>query len=436
MGCRMRRGRTAIILVLAAAVMVIYVGAASAVVPTIVSPLDGADVPPGWTGPVEVTWQEAGEVKIEVSGPQPTQTIADTIAPENVGVSVQYPISALDASGSYVITASRSDGTEAVSVTVRVPPPNDVSIVAPLDGATLLQGWHGPIRVRWDSFDPEGAYEVLLDGTQMCTYAGTNLTLGGTTSCTFSNAPSVGGHEIAVRETEGGNIATSSFSVSPHISLVSLTALPSTFYPYVRDGYRDRLMVRWDLNKQARIVILIRNNSGRTVRRADLGVHGDGSWKWDGKNGGGSRVPTGAYNVVFHASALGETKGASRKVHVARGWRTKKASKTRCGGCPPGVWAHSAGCAVGFDVVESGDAFLVCNGGDFAVIAWRFSVPANAFKLSYRIIGEVGCCAPGEVATSKGRPKKTVFKVAAGVSGFRSLWIEQVRIHYSYKVRI
>jgi Flagellar hook capping protein len=431
-----RRG-TAIILILAAAAMVIYVGAARAVAPTIVAPVDGTDVPAGWTGPVEVTWQEAGDVKIEVTGPQPTQAIADTIAPENVGVSVQYPIAALDAPGSYVITASRSDGTEASSVTVRVPPPNDVSIIAPSDGSTVVQGWHGPIKVRWDSFDPTGTYGVLLDGTELCSYDGATLTLGGTTNCSFSTAPSVGGHGLTVEETGDGIITSSNFTVSPHLSLgVSIASPWSTFYPYVREGYRDRVTVHWNLNKQARIQITVRNSSGRTVRRASLGVRGDGNWEWNGRNRGGSLVPTGAYSIGVHASAMGETRNGSRSVRVARGWRTKHASKTRCGGCGPGAYDYSAGCAVGFDIVQSGDIYLVCNGGDFAVVAWRFRIPSTAYNLSHRIIGEVGCCSPGAVVRDSERSNRRTYIVGAGVGGFRSYWIAGVRIKYSYKVRI
>jgi hypothetical protein len=41
---------------------------------------------------------------------------------------------------------------------------------------------------------------------------------------------------------------------------------------------------------------------------------------------------------------------------------------------------------------------LDCWGGEFAIMAWRFRVPANAFNVSKRVVGEVMCCSPGEVA--------------------------------------
>ena len=111
--------------------------------PTIVSPADGAEVPAGFTGPVQVTWQEAGEMKVEVSGPQPTETHHTSVVPEDVGSTVEYAISALSAPGAYTIAAGRADGSEPpaqVSVTVSEPPPpaNDATILAPANGSTHL----------------------------------------------------------------------------------------------------------------------------------------------------------------------------------------------------------------------------------------------------------------------------------------------------------
>jgi hypothetical protein len=83
-----------------------------------------------------------------------------------------------------------------------------------------------------------------------------------------------------------------------------------------------------------------------------------------------------------------------------------------------------------------GDIFLDCWGGDYAVAAWRFSVPSNAFNISKRIIGEVGCCSPGGVASRGERTGPQRYVVAAGVSGFRSWVIYGTQIAYSYKVRI
>lgn len=77
---------------------------------------------------------------------------------------------------------------------------------------------------------------------------------------------------------------------------------------------------------------------------------------------------------------MGEVRRWVREVVVARGWMTKRATKERCGGCGPGVYQSSPRCHVDFDVYYDGDVFLDCSGGDFAIVAWRFRLPANAFK--------------------------------------------------------
>ena len=93
--------------------------------PTIDSPTAG-EVEGGYTGPVVVTWNEVGAMKVVVTGPQPTQTIEDTVAA--APSIVQYTLLPLTVAGTYSITASKADGSDAASVELTVPPPNSAAV--------------------------------------------------------------------------------------------------------------------------------------------------------------------------------------------------------------------------------------------------------------------------------------------------------------------
>ena len=426
-------------LVLAVLVASIFASPAVATPPLILfEPKTGVELPLGWTGPVEIYWEEEGEMKLEVTGPGYSFALAPITVTADDRFRVQgYTIDPLPAVGTYSITAGRADGSETSSTWFVVPPPNDATIVTPIDGGAVLFGWRGPLRIRWDSIThPQSAYVVGVDGTPACGYAGSELTPGTVTTCTLGWVPDLGSHTISVEEPGVETFLLSGFEVEPHLSVAALSAAPYRFYPYVRDGYRDRTVLRFALNKEASVVVRVRNGAGRTVRRVALGLLDEGSWAWNGRTDTGSLVPTGRYKVVLEARALGETRRWVREVVVARGWVTRRATKERCGGCGPGAYQSSPRCHVNFDVYHDGDVFLDCWGGDFAMVAWRFQVPANAFNIRKRVVGEVMCCPPGGVVSAGARPRPRTYVVAAGVSGWRSWDIRRVRISYSYKVRI
>jgi hypothetical protein len=355
----------------------------------------------------------------------------------------EYAINPLTAPGTYTITAGRTDGSEQTSVQVTVPAPpvpNSADIVAPADNAFVLSGWSGPIRVRWDSIsDPEATYVVRIESTDVCSFVGSDLSPGAITSCTLPSAPGLGTWSIFVVAIGSGGeeiIDVSSVNVEPHLARPGVSISPARFYPYVRDGFRDRARIAFSLNKQAYTTITIRTLRGRTVRRVVLGWVNSSSWSWNGRNARGARVAVGRYRVTVSVRARGETKKRMREVVVARGWRTRNVSKSFCGACGPGIVATAPGCFVTANYSRDGDVLLDCWGGEYAIVTWRFRVHPRAFNIRKSISGQVGCCAPGEVASAGERNGPRTYTVAAGVSDWRSWNIFSVRIRYSYRVRI
>ncbi|HXV33880.1 MAG TPA: hypothetical protein VD769_07705 [Gaiellaceae bacterium] len=435
-------------LALVALAIVALAPSALATPPTIVQPVGGTEVPSGWTGLIHVTWQEIGEMKVEASGPNGYHSLVGpiTVEPPNVGNTYTYSVAPMIAPGTYTISAGRVDGSEApAQVTVTVPepppPPSSATVVAPAFGAVVLAPWDGPIRVRWDVIsNPAAWYRVSLNGEALCEFDAVDLTPGQVTSCDLpTNAP-LGENWIVLYEAPFSGtptmIGSSVFHVEPHLAIRSLGLSPARFYPYVRDGYRDRARLAFRLNKEANITFVVRTMRGRLVRRANLGFRADGTWEWNGRKSGGALASVGRYKVTLEARDHGELRKLTRQVVVARGFRTVRDAKSFCGGCGPGQIAAAPGCFIEFNWFSDGDIFLDCWGGEYAIATWVFRVPAKAFKITKTIGGTVRCCAPGEVASVGVRRNARTFVVAAGVSGFRAWEIRWVRIRYSYKVRI
>jgi FlgD Ig-like domain len=299
-------------------VILVLAPGAQAVAPVLVSPVDGTEVPSGFTGPVQVAWQEAGEMKIEVTGPQPGQTILSAVTPEQVGGTAEYTIGPLTAAGTYTIAAGRADGTEplaqvAVTVPEPPPPPNEALVIAPAHEASVLQGWRGPIKVRWRSVARPGAtYSVFLGDRRVCSFKGGVLTPGEVTSCMLGFTPGVGARRISVVEAGAEVIDRSTVNIKPHLRILSRSASPLVFWPFVRDSYRDTTRFSFRLNQPARTAVRVMNADGRVVRTVSLGTLTSGSWRWNGRTNSGRKVNPGFFRDAHELARPGAGEDSAR----------------------------------------------------------------------------------------------------------------------------
>jgi hypothetical protein len=79
---------------------------------------------------------------------------------------------------------------------------------------------------------------------------------------------------------------------------VRVVLLPSLVQP--RDGYRDTIPVRIELDKNARVTLVITNSSGREIRRITSSARrGINTMYWDGRTATRAEAPDGSYTGRF-----------------------------------------------------------------------------------------------------------------------------------------
>jgi hypothetical protein len=441
--------RTASALVVA---LVVALLAAAAVVPpkataaevTIQNPVEGEEYPAPYTGPLTVDFTGApiDTYTLRVSGSGYTWEVSHTYDGTNNSFSQAFP--AITSAGTYsaAVTDSAQSELAAVSFTVAV---DDATIVSPSQGQTFFAPFSGPISVRWDSIaDPSDSYRVDIrrNGSLVdrCNYSGTGLEAR-TTSCWTSIGEGI--YDVDVWNAGGGAALDHvSVKVIRHLRLTDVSARPATFYPLIRDGYRDTTSVRFLTNKTARGRIrVISRSTGRTVKRVDLGFQlgGQHAWKWNGRNDAGKKVEPGYYRVEVIASSSGETRTVARTVRAHTRVLRKYFTKSK-----RGTGYQSRGkienCNFGH---IGGELLLTCLYG----IAWAdyaFGMSPGSLRHIVRgpVIDGAGFryrhgevrCHPRSAAKRRGRKVLLRF-ISNGSNGWSQCLVVDARIKYHYFFR-
>jgi subtilisin family serine protease len=226
--------------------------------------------------------------------------------------------------------------------------------------------------------------------------------------------------------------------------ITGFNADPSTFYPTVRDGYRDGV----DFDGRASIDyqdengahnegtpvwnITIRNSSGAKVAEQDGEDAMDGlSWHWDGKNQNtGNPVAVGTFKATLTAtnSDTGETATevvtlTSKSDTVAR--RTTK-SRT---GIDTRARSHSSSCYINREW-DTSHLTLDCWGGRQATARYGFSLPHNARNVTWSVSGTRGCCDSGRIIKTGWRTGDH-YDVRVRVTGWRSYTVNRASVTYT-----
>jgi hypothetical protein len=219
--------------------------------------------------------------------------------------------------------------------------------------------WTGPITatvVPDAGQDPATTYSIIWDGAlsavERTDGAGQCVTAPGETSldCRLTAAPAEGNHVMVLQNDLTGDVLDSAtISITPHLRQRVINVGPTTFTPFKRDGKRDRVELKFSVNKRAYATYQVKNSSGRVIRHRSWSLVDAGNrlLKWGGKNDSGRMVtPNRNYWLRLITKAHGE-----KKVGM---WFKVKAYK-----------AASLQCTAGYSpcLVYHGGADYDCAGG-------------------------------------------------------------------------
>jgi hypothetical protein len=403
----------------------------------ITNPTDGQVITHGlgYHGPLTVQWNTTGNFAIVVTGPGGySDEIDASPAAYNVGNSYLFPITPLSELGTYQITITNSDTSEVVFTSTFVAKDYDLGWAT--HPSSALTGWTGPITATWSHLeDPSNTYEVQFDDIPVCTYAGT-LVPGEVTHCTLSSAPLVGTHFVNLYDrTTDYYLDGSVITIDPHLTLSE--SLPRTaFYPLVRDGYKDSIGLGYTLDEDAKVTFEAKNAAGKIIRHD--GPHsettGSHTWKWTGRTDTGRIKRVGYYWLRAIATAHGETKkGNWQRISAKTALLTKQGSASRLGRNFSS--AGKSNCLINKNYWNDGDVFLDCWDGS-AHATYSFAVPSSTYSVTTGSSTKQHCCGNGTTSRTTTRPSASRVQVAFNVTGWASLAINSVSIHYAYKKRI
>lgn len=216
----------------------------------------------------------------------------------------------------------------------------------------------------------------------------------------------------------------------------SVNVTPTTFYPRVQDGYRDDTNVTWETNGHADVSIDVLNSSGTSVRHDDVSSDYSGSWAWDGTTNGGANAWTGYYTLELVGTDpdTGATETVDRRVRLLTGYQTSTVSKRKTGYATTST-SHSSSCYVDRDAYDETTG-LDCWWGRYAQANYGFSLPSNAYNVTWGVAGYPGCCSSGSISKWGNRASSTYYRVHVKVTGSREYIVERVRATYTYRHRI
>lgn len=219
-----------------------------------------------------------------------------------------------------------------------------------------------------------------------------------------------------------------------------------TFYPLVKDGYKDQSVVRWNVPTgdvdEFTYAVDVLDSGGVSIRTLDdwreLDTWGDrGTAWWNGRDEQGSDVATGDYTIRVTASDSGGLEhDLTQNVRVATGTKWFKRSYST-GGHNFDARSHTRGC----QITRAGfisEVWLDCWGGRHARVGYGFYLPYELGMrgLSWWVRGTTGCCNPGRVIKSGKRTRPHRLWISVKVTNWRAFDVHRVGYKYWAKRRI
>lgn len=221
----------------------------------------------------------------------------------------------------------------------------------------------------------------------------------------------------------------------PPVRITNLKPSPATFYPLVRDGYRDSSTTTWRTSaRTTTTVVTVRAVDGKRVSSAHLAGKRAGRfhYSWGGMDQrDGTRARPGAYVITVAATnAWGQVTKASTSVRVATKTITRKKAMSRSGNAGA---RRTRGSCYATRSGYFGTTTLDCWGGRFARATFTFRVPAKATKVRWSLSGHAtggDLCCQGRIMRTGVRTSPRVVKVTAQVTGWRAYEVRSATVTY------
>jgi hypothetical protein len=315
------------------------------------------------------------------------------------------------------------------------------SLSSPTDGGTMYYDTDTTLRLDTSAQTVGESWSVGVSCTGGAIWW-SNYTVdgSGTWSEDFSYAEP--GQECDVTAShnadEGISHAIGSFNVEwtpEDLYMSGLTRSSSVLWPHKRDGYYDSVRFRWDINKDAKHYVTVRNAKGSlvksaTFRRAD----GMQSWAWGGRWNSGTLAGKGVYTIRVRATDDdGQQLTRSSKVTLRKGVVVTSKTLTKNGNS--GYPATSGSCYVTRDSwTKTSD--LDCWGGKYARVVFNFPVPKNATGLSWRIDGTRAgsdICCRGSIVKTARHVRSNLVQLKAQINGWRAYNVRRAVVHYKQR---
>lgn len=318
------------------------------------------------------------------------------------------------------------------------------SIATPANGTVVDPNWDGVVEIDFTSVEPETGW--FVSGSCYDPESG-NLESGFDDYYFTPETPEIAafqwdgpigrGFECSIDVSgDTGGSTSSQFTVDSGepFEITSLKSSYSTFYPVIRDGYRDQVGI---LAKTTAITHHayweVYREDGSLLRRV-YKTSNPGYWQWDGLYpGSGAPVRPGTYVIKLRAWGYSGYDSAAIKVIVFTGYVSKTYRKYKAGS--DGRFSTSGPCYISrYDGSADFDSW-----GGTCVGNYYLAVPSAAYNVYGSAIGQFGdsdLCCEGSVTRTYKRTSNTVVRVTVKVNGKRAWIVDSAYVRYALKAKV
>lgn len=312
--------------------------------------------------------------------------------------------------------------------------------VTDFEDEATISGWDGFLTVDFTGA-PVGEWRINRYSESLGADAALTTIYDGTTATAVQRIriehPTTDGYHSVNFVFDGVIYSRTTWTNAPVVQIDGLKVSSGSFYPTVRDGFRDNVKVAWELTMESTSTVRIRNSNGQTIRTfADRKVGRDAAGRhaviWNGRTESGVKAPAGDYVVQVEAR---DANGGSNTAEVGVSVISDRVKDTTT------LTRHGSRTS---KRIRHGDCYYTNYSGQLSIDCWgfvnrasaearyAFNLPRSATNLRYKISGQVGCCARGVFNRGLVRTSKTKAYAYVRLTGTRAFTVNRASLTYDY----